>query len=130
MANFPYKSVFKVSNNMQWRSYGSTSWRILVSLVHSVCPWFNEEILPSFCYFTYTQGTMLMYVEHGCIFFWKILIFPKPVLCVVFEILKLPENFSPKLGYFQKKMRKICKKWGKITKIKDSEQKIGKNCIF
>ena len=67
---------------------------------------------------------------HGCIFFWKILIFPKPVLCVVFDILKLPENFSPKLGYFQEKMRKICKKWGKTTKIKDSEQKIGKNCIF
>ena len=26
-----------------------------------------------------------------------------PVLCIVFEILKVPENFSPKLGYFQKK---------------------------
>ena len=51
-------------------------------------------------------------------------------LCVVFDILKLPENFSPKLGYFQEKMRKICKKWGKTTKIKDNGKRIGKNCIF
>ena len=66
----------------------------------------------------------------GVYFFEKSLSFQGPVLCVVFKILKLPENFSPKLGYFQKRMRKICKKWGKISKIKDSEQKIGKNCIF
>jgi len=46
----------------------------------------------------------------GVYFFEKSLSFQGPVLCVVFEILKLPENFSPKLGYFQKKMRKICKK--------------------
>ena len=25
-----------------------------------------------------------------------------PILCIVFEILKLLQNFSPKLGYFQK----------------------------
>ena len=28
------------------------------------------------------------------------------------------------------KIGENCKKWGKITKIKVSEQKIGKNCIF
>ena len=29
-------------------------------------------------------------------------IFPMHILCIVFKILKLPQNFSPKLGYFQK----------------------------
>ena len=59
----------------------------------------------------------------GVYFLEKSLSFQGPVLCVVFEILKLPQNFSPKLGYFKKQMRKICKKWGKNTKIKDNEQK-------
>ena len=40
---------------------------------------------------------------------------------------KIPQNFSPK---FQKKLRKIGKKIGKNTKIKDTEHRIGKNCIF
>ena len=39
-----------------------------------------------------------------------------PVLCVVFEILKLPENFSPKLGYFQKKNEKNLQKMRKNYK--------------
>ena len=39
-----------------------------------------------------------------------------PILCIVFEILKLPQNFSPKLGYFQKKLRKIGKKRKKYKK--------------
>ena len=32
-----------------------------------------------------------------------------PILCIVFEILKLPQNFSPKLGYFQKKKKNMQK---------------------
>ena len=66
----------------------------------------------------------------GVYFLEKSLSFQGPVLCVVFEILKLPQNFSPKLGYFQKKLRKVDKKRRKNTKIKDNEHKIGKNCIF
>ena len=50
----------------------------------------------------------------GVYFFEKSLSFQGPVLCVVFEILKLPQNFSPKLGYFQKKLRKVDKKEEKI----------------
>ena len=52
---------------------------------------------------------------HGCIFFEKSLSFHSPVLCIIFKILKLPQNLSFKLEYFQKKLRKICKKWGKKT---------------
>ena len=38
----------------------------------------------------------------GVYFFEKSLSFLGPVLNVVFEIVKLPQNFSPKLGYFKK----------------------------
>ena len=49
-------------------------------------------------------------------FFEKSLSFVSPIICVVFEILKLPQNFSPKLGYFQKKTKKKLQKRGKIEK--------------
>ena len=39
----------------------------------------------------------------GVYLFEKSLSFLSPVLCGVIEILKLPQNFSPKLGYFQNK---------------------------
>ena len=49
----------------------------------------------------------------GVYFFEKSLSFQGPVLCVVFEILKLPQNFSPKLGYFQKNEENMPKMRGK-----------------
>ena len=53
----------------------------------------------------------------GVYLFEKSLSFLSPILCIVFEILKLEQNCSPKLGYFQKsyekkneeKMKKKCK---------------------
>ena len=59
----------------------------------------------------------------GVYFLEKSLSFQGPVLCVVFEILKLPQNFSPKLGYFQKNWRKYAKNEWKIQKsMKNNEQ--------
>ena len=49
----------------------------------------------------------------GVYFLEKSLSFQGPVLCVVFEILKLPQNFSPKLGYFKKNGRNYAKNEGK-----------------
>ena len=46
-----------------------------------------------------------------------------PYYGFVFEILNLPQNFSPKLGYFQKKRRKYAKNEGKIQKSKLMNQK-------
>ena len=46
----------------------------------------------------------------GVYFFEKSLSFPSPILCIVFKIFKLPQNFSPKLGYFQKNSEKFAKK--------------------
>ena len=71
-----------------------------------------------------------VHLRHGCIFFQKSLSFLSPVLCIVFEILKLSQNFSPKLRYFQKKLRKICKNEEKIQQSKIINKIIGKNCIF
>ena len=48
----------------------------------------------------------------------KSLSFQGPVLYIVFEILKLPQNFSPKLGYFQKNYEKFAKNEEKIQKSK------------
>ena len=50
----------------------------------------------------------------GVYFFEKSLSFLSPVLRVVFEILKLPQNLSPKLGFFkktEKNMQKMRKKY-------------------
>ena len=52
-----------------------------------------QEILNEWLTFVESE---LLDCGHGCIFFWKILIFPKPISCVVFKILKLPENFNQK----------------------------------
>ena len=54
----------------------------------------------------------------GVYFLEKSLSFQGPVLCVVFVILKLPQNFSPKLGYFQKKWEKFAKNEEKLQKSK------------
>ena len=52
----------------------------------------------------------------GVYFLEKSLSFQGPVLCVVFEILKLPQNFSPKLGYFPKNEEKFAKNEEKLPK--------------
>ena len=62
----------------------------------------------------------------GVYFFEKSLSFP----CIVFKILKLPLNFSPKLGYFQKNYEKFAKNEEKIQKSKIRNKKIGENYIF
>ena len=62
-------------------------------------------------------------IRHGCIFFWKILIFPKSRFMRCFQNSKTSSNFELQIRIFSKKLRKICKKWGKNTKIKDNEQK-------
>ena len=78
--------------------------------------WF---MIHSSCFFALPMMQTLFHVTTmGVYFFWKILIFPKPVLCVVFKILKLPQNFSPKLGYFQKKWEKFAKNEEKLQKSK------------
>ena len=52
----------------------------------------------------------------GVYLFEKSLSFLSPVLCGVTEILKLPQNYSPKLGYFQKKNEKNLQKMTKKYK--------------
>ena len=56
----------------------------------------------------------------GVYFFEKSLSFQGPVLCIVFEILKLPQNFSPKLGYInldnKQKKEKIANFRGNFAK--------------
>ena len=52
----------------------------------------------------------------GVYFFEKSLSFLSPVLRVVFEILKLPQNLSPKLGFFKKNWEKYAKNEEKIQK--------------
>ena len=54
----------------------------------------------------------------GVYFLEKSLSFQGPVLCVVFVILKLPQNFSPKLGYLKKKWEKFAKNEEKLQKSK------------
>ena len=57
-------------------------------------------------------------VAMGVYFFEKSLSFQSPILCVVFKILKLPQNFSPKLGYFPKNEEKFAKNEEKLPNSK------------
>ena len=50
-----------------------------------------------------------LFYGMGVYFFEKSLSFLSPVLCVVFKILKLPQNLSFKLGYFQKTKKNLQK---------------------
>ena len=59
----------------------------------------------------------------GVYFFEKSLSFQSPILCVVFKILKLPQNLSFKLGYFQKKREKFAKNEEKIQKSRIMNKK-------
>ena len=61
--------------------------------------------------------------KHGCIFFWKIFIFPRSCFMRCFQNSKTSSKFLLQIRIFLKKLKKICKKWGKNTKIKANEQK-------
>ena len=93
-----------------WTRLGGVEWGRHVSWQH-FCSWVSDI------------WQKLLLAKHGCIFFWKILIFPKPVLCVVLEILIFPQNFSQKLGYFQKKWEKFAKNEEKLQKSKTVNKK-------